>query len=132
MSLARPFIGRLAGDRYASFVGPVIDTYIQKDEEGVDWLFHDAPLALYFYGSSDSDPADAVIAATYAMLAGEALGLASCLLGFPGQVLGRHKSLRVKYGLPEKAQTGITISFGYPAVHYRRAIKRRFAQVQYG
>jgi nitroreductase len=131
LRLLRPFVGKETYELYCSFVVPVLDGYLEKDQAGIDWFFYDAPLCLYFCGSSYADPADASIAATYAMLSGEALGLGSCMLGFPGQILQRHKRLRAKYSLPAKAQAGIAVVFGYPAVQYRRAIKRRLAQVQY-
>ena len=55
---------------------------MDQDRQGVDWFFYDAPLALYFYASPYADPADPLIPATYAMLAGESLGLGTCMLGF--------------------------------------------------
>ncbi|MFZ4465107.1 MAG: nitroreductase, partial [Bacteroidales bacterium] len=36
---------------------------------------------LYFYGSPYADPADPLIAATYAMIAGESLCLGTCMIG---------------------------------------------------
>ena len=41
-------------------------------KSGVNWVTYDAPLAIYFYGSPYCDPADPIVAATYAMLAAEA------------------------------------------------------------
>jgi ferredoxin len=132
LGLMRPFIGREAHELYGSFVVPAVNAYVEKEQEGIDWFFYDAPLSLYFCGSPYADPADPFIAATYAMLSGEALGLGSCILGFPGQILQHHRRLRTKYGLPTKAQGGLAVVFGYPAVRFQRTIKRRFAQVQYG
>jgi nitroreductase/NAD-dependent dihydropyrimidine dehydrogenase PreA subunit len=130
--LLRPFIGRENYQAFRAFVGPVLDGYVAADRQGLDWFFYDAPLTLYLYGSAYADPADPIIAATYAMLAGEALGLGSCMLGFPGYILQHGRALRRKWGLPAKMQPGIAIVFGYPAVRYRRGIRRRFAQVRYG
>ena len=48
---------------------------------GINVVNYDAPLAIYFYGSPYCDPADPIIAATYAMIAAEALGLGTCMLG---------------------------------------------------
>ena len=42
-------------------------------KEGVNLVNYDAPLAMYFYGSPYSDPADPIVAATVAMYAGESL-----------------------------------------------------------
>jgi ferredoxin len=131
LGVLRPFVGKETYELYRSFVVPILDGYLEKDQAGIDWFFYDAPLCLYFCGSPYADPADVSIAATYAMLSGEALGLGSCMLGFPGQILQYHKKLRAKYGLPAKTQAGIAVVFGYPALRFQRAIKRRFAQVRY-
>jgi ferredoxin len=131
LGLLRPFIGKEVYELYSGFVGPAVDAYLEKERSGIDWFFYDAPLSLYFCGSPYADPADPFIAAAYAMLSGEALGLGSCMLGFPGQILQYHRKLRAKYGLPAKTQAGLAVIFGYPAVRFQRAIKRRFAQVHY-
>ncbi len=86
------------------FVLPAIEKYLEGDREGEDSFFYDAPLALYFYASSFADIADPYIPATYAMLAGEALGLGSCMLGFPGYAMKESKALQAKYGLPTGAR----------------------------
>jgi hypothetical protein len=109
----------------------MLDAYVDQDGQGVDWFFYDAPLALYFYASGYADPADPLIPATYAMLAGESLGLGTCMLGFPAYAIQYHRKLRAKYNLPQKIQPGIVVIFGYPALRHSRALKRRFAQVQY-
>ncbi|MBN1582082.1 MAG: nitroreductase family protein [Anaerolineae bacterium] len=131
LGLLRPFIGQEAYELYHNFVVPAVDAYVEKDEAGIDWFFYDAPLSFYFCASPYADPADPFIAATYAMLAGEALGLGSCMLGFPGQILQYHKKLRARYGLLAKAQAGIAVILGYPAIRFQHAIERRFARVQY-
>jgi nitroreductase/NAD-dependent dihydropyrimidine dehydrogenase PreA subunit len=131
LPLWRPFMTREAYDLFKSFVIPVVEMYIEKDAEGIDWFFYDAPLAMLFYTSAYGDMADPVIAATYAMLAAESLGLGSCMLGFPAPVVKYAKNIRRKYQLPAKLVPGVCIIFGYPDVRYRRALRRRLASVQY-
>ena len=126
----RPFIGKENYISFKSFVTPAVDAYIEMDKKGEDWFFYDAPLALYFYAASTSDPADPYIAATYAMLAAESLGLGSCMLGFTGYAVKYSKKLRRKYKLPAKIQPGICVIFGYPAFNYQKALRRRFAEVR--
>lgn len=130
ISLMTPFIGREDASMFRDFVAPVIKTYSDMDAQGIDWFLYNAPLAMYFYGSSYSDPADPIIAATLAVLAGESLGLGTCMLGFPGYVFQYSASLRRKYGLPKKIQPGVMVIFGYPVYHPRHTLRRRFRDVR--
>ena len=129
--LWRLFIGKDACDMMRTFLVPLIDKYLKANARGEDLFAYDAPLGTFFYGAPGADPTDAVISATYAMLAAESLGLGSCMLGFPAPTLAHSRKLRAKYGIPAKARMGIMLIFGYPALTFRRAIKRRFASVRY-
>ncbi len=130
LALMRPFWGKSNDEMFRSFISPLFDVYINKMKEGVNTITYDAPLAIYFYGSPYSDPADPLIAATYAMLTGEALGLGTCMLGaiHPMIQSGRKaKKFRQKHGIRYKSREGLFVIFGYPAVHYQRGIERSFA-----
>lgn len=130
LTLMTPFIGRDEARMMRDFVVPAVKMYTDQDAQGEDWFVYNAPLALYFYGTSYSDPADPTIAATLAMLAGESLGLGTCLLGFPGYVFQYCAAMRRKYGLPKKIQPGLMVIFGYPVYHPRYAVHRRFREVR--
>ena len=130
LSLLRPFLGKETVSLFRDYIVPVMNMYFEKDREGIDCFFYDAPVSLHFYSSMYADPADSVIAATYAMLAAESLGLGTCMLGFPGPALKFSKSLRKKYGLPDKIHQGMNLIVGYPSARHRYAIKRRFASVK--
>jgi len=41
------------------------------------------------------------------------------------------KHVKEKYGISTRNQPGIVIIFGYPAVKYRRAIRRNLAKIHY-
>lgn len=129
IALMRPFIGKENASAFQDFIAPAIEIYSSSQPDGRDWFFYDAPLAIYFYGTVFSDPADPVIAATYAMLAGEALGLGSCMLGFPGYVFQYSGKIRKKYRLPQKIQPGLMVIFGTPKYQNRNAIRRRLREV---
>jgi ferredoxin len=130
MKILRPFIGKVNADMFAGFIRPAVKTFLEKWAEGKDWLFYNAPLVLYFYGSAYTDPADAVVAATHAMLAGESHGLGTCMLGFPGYIIQYSGSVRKKYSLPKLNQPGLAVIFGYPKYRVRNAVKRRFKEVR--
>jgi ferredoxin/nitroreductase len=129
LCLMRPCMGKETYAMMKEIIIPMMKTFMDRDREGIDMFFYDAPLAMYFYGTGSADPADPIIAATYATLAAQTLGLGSCMLGFPPHLLKRDKALREKYGLPKTIQPGLTVVFGYPAIKFRRALKRRFAKV---
>jgi nitroreductase len=95
-------------------------------------LNYDAPLAIYFYGSPYVDPADPIVAATTAMYAAESLGLGACMLGAIHPLIrygGKAKKFRTKYGIKYPSREGVFVIFGYPAVKYRKGLKRTFASV---
>lgn len=132
LGLMRPFWGKSNDKMFRSFVRPLFDVYIDEMQKGKNLVTYDAPLAMYFYGSPYADPADPLIAATYAMLAGESLGLGTCMLGGVHPLIQYGKSakkFREKYGIKYPSREGLIVIFGYSKVHYRKTIKRTFANV---
>lgn len=130
--LLRPFMRRDDYIAMRDFVLPVVDFYDRTDRQGEDRYFYDAPLAMVFYGCGFADPADPYIAASFAMIAAESLGVGSCCLGFPAYALTYSHRIRERYGLPPRVQQGLAVAFGYPAVEPRNALRRRFARVDEG
>lgn len=132
LTLYRPFIGKDNYDSLKTFASIALDTFIKKQDEGMNWLTYSAPLAMLFHASPYADPADPYIAATYAMMAGQSLGLGTCMLGTPNLLLNYFgKKLKAKYGIPVKNRNGIMVIFGYSNMNYSFAIKRRFAKINY-
>lgn len=122
----RPFMRKDDYVMMRDFVLPVVEMY--EDPER-DWFFYDAPLAFVFYGCGACDPADPHIAATYAMIAAESLGLGSCMLGFGAYPIRYSAALRRKWGVADRVQTGLALIVGHPVQEYRYGIRRRFARV---
>lgn len=115
-----------------SFGNPLVNFMTETREKNENYLLYDAPLALYFSGSPYADPADAYIAATYAMLAAESLGLGSCMIGSIQPVIQYGaKKLKQKWQLPPKAPSGIVVIFGFPKYKYKSGIRRSFAEVAF-
>jgi len=75
--------------------------------------------------------ADPLIAATYAMLAAESLGLGSCMIGTPAFFIKYSKRFKRKYNIPLKNQQGIVVIFGYTLIAHKKSIKRRLAKTTY-
>ncbi len=132
MALMRPFWGKSNDEMFRDFVKPCFDIYISRMKKGENVVTYDAPLVMYFYGSPYTDPADPVVAATYAMIAGESMGLGTCMLGAIHPMIQYGKKarrFREKYGIKYASREGLFVIFGYPSVKYNKGIKRTFASV---
>jgi len=130
--LMRPIWGKSTDELFRGFVKPLFKIYPESMKDGDNLVNYDAPLAMYFYGSPYTDPADPIVAATYAMIAGESLGLGTCMLGAVHPMIQNGKKaekLRKKYGIRYKSREGLFVIFGYPALTYRKGIRRSFAEV---
>ncbi len=133
LTLMRPFWGKTNHEMFRDFIRPLIMKYTGSMKEGKDIVTYDAPVAMYFYGSPFTDPADPVIATTYAMLAAESLGLGTCMLGAIHPIIqsgGPAKKFREKWGIRFKSREGLFLIMGYPAVKYQKSIRRSFASVE--
>ena len=132
LALMRPFWGKANDEMFKGFIRPLFKVYIDDMAKGDNYITYDAPLAMYFYGSPYSDPADPLIAATYAMLAGESLGLGTCMLGGVHPFIQNGKKarkFREKYNIRHKSKEGLLVIFGHPAVKYSKGINRTFASI---
>lgn len=111
------------------FVVPLLKMLVQAHNQGVDYLFYGAPMGILFHGRT-LDPADTTIAATYAMLAAEAEGLGSCMIGTVMPVLERApKEIKERWGIDPRTRNGLMLIFGYPRFTYHNTIRRSFAKV---
>lgn len=132
LMLMKPFWGKANDEMFKGFVKPLFDVYIKNIQAGINLVNYDAPLALYFYGSPYTDPADPIVAATAAMYAGESLGLGTCMLGGIHPLIQNGKKAKIfreKHGIQYPSREGLFVIFGYPAVHYKKGIRRTFASV---
>lgn len=133
LAIMRPFWGKANDEMFRGFIKPVFKVYTAKMNEGINLVNYDAPLAMYFYGSPYTDPADPIIAATYAMIAAESLGLGTCMLGTVHPLIQNGKKARKfrdDHGIKYTSREGLFVGFGYPAVKYKKGIKRTFASVK--
>lgn len=130
LSIMRPFWGKANHEMFRDFVKPLFDIYIHSNRQGNNHVTYNAPLAVYFYGSPYTDPADPIIAATTAMYAAESLGLGTCMIGGIHPLIQngkKAKRFRETHGIKYASREGLLVLFGYPAVKYRKGIQRTFA-----
>ncbi|MFH2143248.1 MAG: nitroreductase family protein [Bacteroidota bacterium] len=134
LAIMRPFWGKSNDEMFRKFLKPCIELFTSHMKKGENYVTYDAPVALYFYGSPYTDPADPIIAATYAMIAAESLGLGSCMLGAIHLFIQNGRSaikFRKKYRIRFKSKEGLVLILGYPKIKYKKSIKRSFASVDY-
>jgi nitroreductase/NAD-dependent dihydropyrimidine dehydrogenase PreA subunit len=134
LTLIKPFVGKSVNDFFSGFFKPLIASYTGNMKKGINAVTYDAPAALYFYGSPLCDPADPIVAATYAMIAAESLGLATCMIGgvHPFTQKGSTaKKFREKQNIRYKSKEGLIVLVGYPKIKYKKGIKRSFANVDF-
>ena len=132
LALMRPVFGKTNTALLRDFARPLIYKYTESMEKGINLVTYDAPIALYFYGSPYCDPADPIIAATYAMIAAESLNLGTCMLGAIHPMIQSGRSagkFRKKHGIKNKSREGLFVIIGYPNVSYIKGIRRTFASV---
>jgi ferredoxin len=132
LTLMRPFWGKANDALFRDFVRPLIASYTGAMARGQDLVTYDAPVALYFYGSPFADPADPIVAATYAMLAAESLGLGTCMLGGMHPLIQNGRAarrFRERQGIRYASREGLLVIMGYPRVVYQRGIRRSLAAV---
>ncbi len=130
LALMRPFWGKANNELFKGFVKPLFKVYTENMDAGINLVTYDAPVAMYFYGSPYADPADPVVAATTAMYAAESFGLGTCMIGGIHPLIQNGKRahmLREKYNIKYTSREGLFVIMGYPAVKYRKGIKRTFA-----
>lgn len=133
LAIMRPFWGKANDEIFKGFIRPLFKIYPQKMKENINVVNYDAPLAMYFYGSPYTDPADPIIAATYAMIAAESLGLGTCMLGAVHPLIQngkKAKKFRKEHGIKFTSREGLFVAIGYPKVKFTKGIRRTFAKVQ--
>lgn len=132
LAMMRPFWGKSTHLLFRDFVRPLLHTYTSGMARGEDLVTYGAPAALYFYGSPYCDPADPVVAATYAMVAAESLGLGTCLLGGVHPLIQQGRAarrFRESHGIRYPSREGLILILGYPRVVYQRGLRRSLAAV---
>jgi len=130
LRLGRFFMSKTNYTRLRDFVLPLIDLLVERSEQGQDALFFDAPLVLLFHHGPMADPAAAHVAATYAMLAAQSLGLGSCMIG-SAMAINYDKSLMAKCGIPAENKVGLALVIGHHATPFRRGARRQLASVKW-
>jgi ferredoxin len=125
----RPFMNAEQHKEMREKIAPLYQALLKGRQAGMDFLFYDAPLAMIFL-TEEGDPVDPTIAATYAVIAAESLGLGSCMIGTVAPMLLKSSErFKDKYLIPKNAGHGLAVIFGYPLPKFQRGVRRRFAGI---
>lgn len=127
----RPFLGANNYKLFKEFVMPLINETIKQRKKGHDILFYNAPAVILFYTTALCDKEDALISATLATTAAEALNLGTCTIGTVAPAMNKNHKLKTKYGLAKDENVSTAFILGYPEKHFYRGIKRDFKDVKW-
>lgn len=131
LGIIRLMAGKIQTDFIKDFVLPLSKEVVEKREQGLDYLFYDAPAVVLFYGTELTDKDDWILAANQATIAAESLGLGTCIIGFIGEILKTNKKLRKKYGIQKTDKVGMGFVLGYPVIKFRKAFQRNFKEIRF-
>lgn len=131
LGLIRLIAGKAQYKMFKDFILPLGKDLIEKDKEGKDYLFYEAPCLMLFYGSEYTDKEDWMIAATQATIAAEALNLGTCFIGMAGAMFQNNPELRKKYGIGKTDKIGSAFILGHPEIKFKKAFQRHFKEVRF-
>lgn len=119
--------GDSLGRYYRNYYPSVTDALREWDGAGKDRLFHGAVAAIMVTGKKDAScpSEDALLATQNILLAAEAMGIGSCLIGFAVEALRRTPKIRRQMQIPDDEEVFSVIVLGHPAVTYFRPTVRR-------
>ncbi|MBN1756757.1 MAG: nitroreductase family protein [Chitinispirillaceae bacterium] len=121
--LMRPFVNKqLYGIMSDPGVALGIEDMANRHEAGEDPIFFNAPVVIAVHvpdrgGESFIDPS---IAFTYGMLAGHAIGLGSCWMGFTIMAVVRNKKILRRFNVPAGRMMAGVMTLGYPVSTFQR------------
>lgn len=124
---SRIFSGDLLGKYYRENLERVQEALEDYDRTGRDLLFHGAPAGI-FIGSAPGATTpreDALLAAQNIILAAEAMGLGTCLVGYAVEALANDPRIKREMGIPADERVYAVIAIGHPKAPWKRPAGRR-------
>jgi len=113
-----------------NYVLPETRKILEARESGKDLLLYDAPCVLVFHYPME-DSVDCSLAASFASIAAESLGLGTCMNGMLVAAMKQDAALKIRWGVPKESIVQCSMTLGYPAVKYLNGIRRRFSSVDW-
>ena len=136
--IGRQFVRLSAGAEKFHAIGThvieiVEDSNARFAATGEDRYTYRAPVALLFHAHrwDIAFRTNAVLSATYAMLAAQSLGLGTILLDIVAPAVNRSPAMRRRWAIPKDNEVVITLMLGHPKMKFARALKRRLKGVRF-
>jgi nitroreductase len=126
------YSGRGLAGYYEKHYQSVKEGLLSWDNKGEDRLFHGAPAAILITARKKAScpGEDAILATQNILLAAQAMGLGSCLIGFAVEAVRRDKDIRKQLAIPDSEEIYAVIVFGYPKVSFLRPAGRKKVQAR--
>ncbi|MFC1904374.1 nitroreductase family protein [Chloroflexota bacterium] len=132
--LVRQRAGRKQLVTLQSFVMPGMKWYIKWYRDGLgDEIRRDCPALILFHCPINEPMGveNCVVAATYADLVAQILGVGACRNDLIPPICNRNHQIRELIGLPGDREVYSGLTLGYSKYNYQRTIPRQVAEVRY-
>ncbi len=105
---------------------PAAKTGHYNTKSGNDNISRNAPVIMIFHANKGAEEHtnNAIICATYAMLAAHSFGLGTTIIGLIPPAINKVKELKELFQIPEENEAVMSLILGYPKYKYKRIIKR--------
>lgn len=115
------------GAYFRRYYDSVRDAIHRFETEGQDQLFHGATagIVVSVHNSASCPREDALMASQNIVLAAEAMGLGTCLIGFAIEAIKRDPAIPKSLCIPDDETVYSVIALGHPRVTYARPAGRR-------
>jgi nitroreductase/NAD-dependent dihydropyrimidine dehydrogenase PreA subunit len=131
--VARVFAGDALGDYYRTEYETVKEALVEWEKTGRDQLFHGATAGIVvgMRPGASCPVEDALLATQNIVLAAEALGLGTCLIGYAVEAIKHGPGIKRVLGIPDEEKVHAVIAIGHPNVEYARPAGRKRPLVRY-
>lgn len=125
--------GSIVYNTLKTHVVPAARLCLENRKSGRDTFTYGAPAVLLFHiekrGESISE--DCWIAASYASVAAQSLGLGSCFIGMIPPIVDRNKKLKARLSISKENRVFACMIVGYSDIKFKRMIPRELGGVRF-
>jgi len=123
---SRIFSGDKLGQYYRENLERVQEALEDYERTGRDLLFHGAPAGIFIGAApgASTPREDALLAAQNIVLAAQAMGLGTCLIGYAVEALANDPRIKRDVGIPAEERIYAVIALGHPKAPWKRSAGR--------